>query len=76
MPFKTILAHIAHDDRYRDRSMVALDLAERFSAHLSLLYTAHPVHVPAARPGAAPLSPFWRRPRRRPMSMPRRFPRR
>ena len=51
MPFKTILAHIAHDDRYRDRSVVALDLAERFSAHVSLIYTALPVHIPAGSAG-------------------------
>lgn len=51
MAYKTIIVHLAHDDRYRQRVTVASDLAWRFDAHLECLYTTAPIHTPAAVAG-------------------------
>lgn len=51
MPIKTILLHMANDDRHDTRLRVAVDLAARFSAFVDVLYIATPVHMPAAVTG-------------------------
>lgn len=47
MSIKTILVHMAHDDRHMQRLEVALELARRFHAHLDIVYIATPVSMPA-----------------------------
>ncbi|WP_448205065.1 universal stress protein [Azospirillum sp. sgz302134] len=53
MPIKTILLHMANDDRHAERLQVAVALAERFSAYVEVLYVATPVSMPAAVTGRA-----------------------
>lgn len=47
MAYKTVIVHLSHDDRYRQRVSVAFDVAARFDAHLECLYTTAPVATPA-----------------------------
>lgn len=51
MPIKTILLHMANDERHDVRLRVAVSLAARFSAFVDVLYIATPVHMPAAVTG-------------------------
>lgn len=51
MPIKSILLHMANDDRHRARLEVAASLARRFGAFLEVLYVATPAHMPAAVTG-------------------------
>ena len=53
MPIKTILLHMANDDRHAARLEVAVGLARRFSAFVEVLYVAPPVSMPAAVTGRA-----------------------
>ena len=53
MPIKTILLHMANDDRHAARLEVAVGLARRFSAFVEVLYVATPVSMPAAVTGRA-----------------------
>lgn len=53
MPIKTILAHLANDDRRAARLTVAADLARRFDAFVEALYIATPASMPAAATGRA-----------------------
>ena len=51
MPIKTILLHMANDDRHSARLEVAVGLAQRFGAYVEVLYVATPVSMPAAVTG-------------------------
>ncbi len=51
MPIKTILLHMADDERHFARLRVAVDLAERFKAHVDALFVATPVAMPAEMTG-------------------------
>lgn len=51
MPIKTILLHMANDDRHTARLEAAVALAKRFSAFVEVLYVATPVSMPAAVTG-------------------------
>ncbi len=51
MPIKTILLHMANDDRHGARLQAAVGLAERFGAFVEVLYVATPVSMPAAVTG-------------------------
>lgn len=47
MSYKTILLHLANDASHMARIEAAVDLAERFRAHVMALYIANPVSMPA-----------------------------
>lgn len=47
MSYKTILLHLANDASHMARIEAAVDLAERFRAHVRALYIANPVSMPA-----------------------------
>lgn len=51
MPIKTILLHIACDERHATRLKAGVTLARRFDAFLEVLYVASPVSMPAAISG-------------------------
>ncbi|WP_207478593.1 universal stress protein [Arenibaculum pallidiluteum] len=51
MSIKSILLHLANDDRHAQRLEVAQALARRHGAHLDILYIATPVSMPAAITG-------------------------
>lgn len=51
MPIKTILLHMANDDRHTSRLEAAVSLAKRFDAYVDVLYIATPVSMPAAVTG-------------------------
>lgn len=51
MPIKTILLHMANDDRHAARLETAVALAKRFGAFVEVLYIASPVAMPAAVTG-------------------------
>jgi len=53
MPIKTILLHMANDDRHSTRLEVAVSLAKRFDAFVEVLYIATPVSMPAGATGRA-----------------------
>lgn len=53
MPIKTILAHMANDNRHTARLTVAAAMARRFEAFVEALYIATPVSMPAAVTGRA-----------------------
>lgn len=53
MPIKTILLHMANDDRHGARLDAAVALAKRFGAFVEVLYIATPVSMPAAVTGRA-----------------------
>lgn len=48
MPIKSILLHMAADERHAERLGTAVELASRFGAHLDILYVATPVSMPAS----------------------------
>lgn len=58
LTLKTILAHLADDDLKDMRLQVGLQLAQRFKAHLSLLYCMNPVCMPIAVEGRAASATF------------------
>lgn len=47
----TVVVHLAMDSRFRDRLEAAIALAERFGAHLTVVYGTAPVHMPAGITG-------------------------
>ena len=47
MPYKTILVHLANDPGHMERLDCAIGLAERFGAHLTAIYIATPIGMPA-----------------------------
>ena len=47
MTIKTILVHLADDERHKTRLEVAMDLARRYQAHVMALFIATPVGTPA-----------------------------
>jgi len=47
MPIKTILLHMADDDRHSARLAVAKDLAKRFDAFLDIVFITTPASMPA-----------------------------
>lgn len=51
MPIKTILLHMANDERHAARIETAAALAKRFDAFVEVLYIASPVAMPAAVTG-------------------------
>ncbi|NYZ12054.1 universal stress protein [Azospirillum sp. RWY-5-1] len=51
MPIKTILLHMANDERHGARIETAVALAKRFDAFVEVLYIASPVTMPAAVTG-------------------------
>ncbi len=51
MPIKSILLHMANDERHAARLEAAVALARRFDAHVEVLYIATPVSMPAAITG-------------------------
>lgn len=51
MRYKTILLHLADDASHMARLAAAVDLAARFEAHVTALYIASPVSMPAAIEG-------------------------
>ena len=51
MTIKTILLHMANDERHTSRLEVAASLAQRFSAYVDVLYITTPVSMPAAVTG-------------------------
>jgi nucleotide-binding universal stress UspA family protein len=53
MPIKTILLHLADDERRAARLAVAASLAHRFGAFVEALYVAAPVFMPVAAAGEA-----------------------
>ncbi|AWK87039.1 universal stress protein [Azospirillum thermophilum] len=53
MSIKTILLHMANDDRHAARLEAAVALAKRFDAFVEVLYVATPVSMPAAATGRA-----------------------
>lgn len=53
MAIKSILCHMANDDRHRDRLELAIELTVRFSGHLDVLYNTAPVSMPAGAAGRA-----------------------
>jgi nucleotide-binding universal stress UspA family protein len=48
MPIKSILLHMAADERHAERLGTAVELARRFGAHLDILFVATPVSMPAS----------------------------
>lgn len=53
MAIKSILCHMANDDRHRDRLELAIQMTVRFSGHLDVLYNTAPVTMPAGATGRA-----------------------
>jgi len=53
MTIKSILCHMTNDPRHRDRLEVAIELSNRFSAHLNVVYITTPVSLPAGAAGRA-----------------------
>ncbi len=53
MAIKSILCHMANDDRHRERLEKAIELTVRFSGHLDVLYNTAPVSMPAGAAGRA-----------------------
>lgn len=51
MPIKTILLHMANDERHTARIGTAVTLAKQFDAFVEVLYIASPVAMPAAVTG-------------------------
>ena len=47
MPYKTILVHLANDPDHMERLDCAIGLADRFGAHLTAIYIATPIGMPA-----------------------------
>ncbi len=47
MPYKTILVHLANDPDHMERLDCAVGLADRFGAHLTAIYVATPIGMPA-----------------------------
>lgn len=58
MTMKTILVHLANDAGHRARLELGQALAQRFHAHLVLLYVTTPVQMPAAAAGRAASAVF------------------
>jgi nucleotide-binding universal stress UspA family protein len=58
MAIKSILCHMANDDRHRDRLELAIQLTTRFSGHLDVLYNTAPVSMPAGAAGRAASNVF------------------
>ncbi|SDF14334.1 universal stress protein [Thalassobaculum litoreum] len=58
MAIKSILCHMANDDRHRDRLELAIQLTTRFSGHLDVLYNTAPVTMPAGAAGRAASNVF------------------
>ena len=50
---KSILVHLAEDDRHLDRLQTAIDLARAFNAHVDIVYVTYPVALPAGAAGRA-----------------------
>lgn len=53
MAIKSILCHMANDERHRDRLELAIQLTTRFQGHLDVLYNTAPVTMPAGAAGRA-----------------------
>lgn len=53
MAIKSILCHMANDDRHRDRLELAIQMTLRFSGHLDVLYNTAPITMPAGAAGRA-----------------------
>lgn len=51
MPIKTILLHMANDDRHQARLKAGVSLARRFDAYLEVLYIVTPASMPAGITG-------------------------
>lgn len=51
MAIKTILLHLAPDESRQIRFDAAIDMAQRFEAHLHVVYMTQPAHMPAAVTG-------------------------
>ena len=58
MAIKSILCHMANDDRHRDRLELAIQLTNRFSGHLDVLYNTAPATMPAGAAGRAASNVF------------------
>jgi|APTNR8051073442_1049403.scaffolds.fasta_scaffold18511_2 nucleotide-binding universal stress UspA family protein len=53
MPIKCVVVHLADDPRHRARLDVAVEIAQRFGAHLNVVYATEPVDYPAGAIGRA-----------------------
>jgi len=53
MAIKSILCHMANDERHRDRLELAIQMTIRFGGHLDVLYNTAPVSMPAGAAGRA-----------------------
>ena len=58
MAIKSILCHMANDPQHGERLETAIGLAERFGAHLEVLYNTSPVAMPAGAAGRAASAAF------------------
>ena len=54
MTYKTILVHCDASAKLLPRLEVAVDLAQRFGAHLVGVHVQAPIHIPAFSAGAMP----------------------
>lgn len=58
MAIKSILCHMANDERHRDRLELAIQMTTRFQGHLDVLYNTAPVTMPAGATGRAASNVF------------------
>ena len=59
MSIKSILCHMANDERHRDRLEVAIELTVRFGGHLDVLYNTAPISMPAGAAGRAASNAYF-----------------